>query len=55
MYICTVNYSERGSAKGGPPLNLSPSSDRESELLHSNQNDARAMMHQCLKGSCNEP
>ncbi|MBK7099894.1 MAG: hypothetical protein IPH58_18300 [Sphingobacteriales bacterium] len=38
-----------------PPLNLSPSSDRESELLHSNQNDARAIAHQCLKGPYNEP
>jgi hypothetical protein len=44
-----------GVAKA-PPLKLSQSLElRFQGFLHSNQNDARALMHQCLKGSVNEP
>jgi hypothetical protein len=46
MYIYAENYSERALEA---PLNLSPSPDRESGLLHSYQNDARAFYAPMLK------
>lgn len=52
MYICAENYSERGLRQGEPPLKLSPSIELVIQcFLHFNQNDARAITHQCLKGS----
>ena len=57
MYICTENYSERDYRTIGITteiINKALNSEFRA-FLHSNQNDARTITHQCLKGSCNEP
>ena len=54
MYLCT-EIILNGVAKA-PPLKLSLSLElRFQGFLHSNQNDTRALTHQCLKGSYYEP
>ena len=54
-YIFVLKIILNGVAKA-PPLKLSPSLELTVQgFSHSNQNDARALKHQCLKGSFNEP
>ncbi len=55
MYLCTINYSERGSRLRRDHQLIYQEALFTQGFLHFNQNDARAITHQCLKGSYIEP
>jgi hypothetical protein len=54
MYLCTENYSERGSESSTTEI-ITSLEVLVQGFLHSNQNDARIITQQCLKGSYIEP